>query len=117
MEKINEIVIISGKGGTGKTTIALSLVPLLEDIVIADCDVDAPDMDIVLSRGKESSEDFFGNKKAHINEKMCIKCGKCLSLCKFNAISEKIIVKQNRCEGCGVCGNNLSCISNRDEKK
>ena len=103
MDKINEIVIISGKGGTGKTTIALSLVPLLEDVVTADCDVDAPDMDIILSRGKESCEDFFGNKKAHINEEKCIKCGKCLSLCKFSAISEKLSVKQNRCEGCGVC--------------
>ena len=103
MDKINEIVIISGKGGTGKTTIALSLVPLLEDVVTADCDVDAPDMDIILSRGKESCEDFCGNKKAYINEEKCIKCGKCLSSCKFNAISEKLAVKQNRCEGCGVC--------------
>ena len=103
MDKINEIVIISGKGGTGKTTIALSLVPFLEDVVTADCDVDAPDMDIILSRGKESCEDFLGNKNAYINEEKCIKCRKCLSSCKFNAISEKLAVKQNRCEGCGLC--------------
>lgn len=103
MDKINEIVIISGKGGTGKTTIALSIVPFLENIVIADCDVDAPDMDIILSRGKESSEDFYGNKKAYINEEKCTKCEKCLMKCKFNAISKNLKIKQNRCEGCGVC--------------
>jgi MinD superfamily P-loop ATPase len=100
---INEIVVISGKGGTGKTTLVASLVPFLDNLVIADCDVDAPDLNILFGNSIKSSEDFVGLKRAVINEKKCIKCGLCTTKCKFNAITREIKVNSSKCEGCGVC--------------
>lgn len=100
---INEIIVISGKGGTGKTTLTASLIPYLEDLVIADCDVDAPDLNILLDPKIRSIQKFVGLKKAIIDEKKCIKCGLCKRHCKFFAISKNIILSQSKCEGCGVC--------------
>ncbi len=100
---INEIVVISGKGGTGKTTLVASLVPFIEDLVIADCDVDAPDLNILFGNSIKISENFVGLKRAVINEDKCIKCGLCHSKCKFNAITQEIKVSSSKCEGCGVC--------------
>jgi MinD superfamily P-loop ATPase len=100
---INEIVVISGKGGTGKTTLVASLVPFLDDLVIADCDVDAPDLNILFGNSIKNSENFIGLKRAVINEKKCIKCGLCTAKCKFNAITREIKVNSSKCEGCGVC--------------
>jgi len=100
---INEIVVISGKGGTGKTTLVASLVPFLENPVIADCDVDAPDLNILFGETIRESKDFVGLKRAVINEDLCTKCGLCHQKCKFNAISEDIKVSFSKCEGCSVC--------------
>lgn len=100
---INEIVVISGKGGTGKTTLVSSMVPFLNDLVIADCDVDAPDLNILFGNEIKEEEDFIGLQRAVINEDICINCGKCHQKCKFNAISEDIIIDTIKCEGCGVC--------------
>jgi MinD superfamily P-loop ATPase len=100
---IKEIVVISGKGGTGKTTLVASLVPFIEDLVIADCDVDAPDLNILFGNTIKSSEDFVGLKRAVIDEDKCIKCGLCHTKCKFSAITEDIKVNFSKCEGCGVC--------------
>lgn len=100
---INEIVVISGKGGTGKTTLVASLVPFLDNPVIADCDVDAPDLNILFGEKIQSSKDFVGLKRAVINEDICIKCGLCHQKCKFNAISEDIKVNWSKCEGCSLC--------------
>jgi len=100
---INEIVVISGKGGTGKTTLTASLIPYLEDLVIADCDVDAPDLNILLEPTIKSVHKFIGLKKASINKEKCIQCGLCNRHCKFSAISEEIILNTTKCEGCGVC--------------
>ena len=100
---INEIIIISGKGGTGKTTLAASLIPYLEDLIIADCDVDAPDLNILLDPKIISTHKFIGLKKATIDKTKCIKCGLCEIHCKFSAISKEIILSQSKCEGCGVC--------------
>jgi MinD superfamily P-loop ATPase len=100
---INEIVVISGKGGTGKTTLTASLIPYLEDIIIADCDVDAPDLNILLDPKIKSTHRFVGLKKAIIDQEKCIKCGLCEKHCKFSAISKDIILAQSKCEGCGVC--------------
>ncbi|MFK4785713.1 ATP-binding protein [Fusobacterium sp. MFO224] len=100
---INEIVVISGKGGTGKTTLTSCLVPYIENIVIADCDVDAPDLDILFNSKIEKTENFSGLDRAHLNEDKCIKCGKCYEVCKFGAITKDIQFKEIKCEGCSVC--------------
>ena len=100
---INEIVVISGKGGTGKTTLTASLIPYLEELTIADCDVDAPDLDILLDPKLKSAMKFVGLKKAAIDSKRCIQCGLCQRHCKFSAISKDIILNPSKCEGCGVC--------------
>jgi MinD superfamily P-loop ATPase len=100
---INEIVVISGKGGTGKTTLVSSMIPFLRDLVIADCDVDAPDLNILFGDDIKAEKDFVGLQRAVINKDICIACGECHKKCKFNAIDEDIIVDTIKCEGCGVC--------------
>lgn len=101
--KIAEIVVISGKGGTGKTTLTSSLIPYLNDVVIADCDVDAPDLDILISPKVIEKEDFFGMEKAEIDYNLCVKCGVCKNSCKFLAIDNEISINTTKCEGCSVC--------------
>ncbi|WP_027128572.1 ATP-binding protein [Fusobacterium perfoetens] len=96
--KFNEIVVISGKGGTGKTTVTSSLIPYFEDVVIGDCDVDAPNLKILFSPKDIEIKEFFGMKKAKRNMKVCNNCGLCFKYCKFNAIDNL-----TKCEGCGVC--------------
>ncbi len=103
MQKINEVVVISGKGGTGKTSMVASLVPFIKDVVIADCDVDAPDLNILFGEKIDHSYNFIGTKKAIIDENLCIRCQKCVGSCNFKAISQKLIVETLKCEGCGVC--------------
>lgn len=100
---INEIVVISGKGGTGKTTLTASLIPYFEDTVIADCDVDAPDLNILFETKEKSQKSFIGLQKAFLDKSKCIICKKCYELCKFNAISYKIEISSGKCEGCGLC--------------
>lgn len=103
MSKFNEVVIISGKGGTGKTSIVASVVPFIDDLVIADCDVDAPDLNILFGEKVKESIEFVGTKKARIDKDLCNECGKCIDFCKFNAISDDFVVNHFKCEGCGVC--------------
>jgi MinD superfamily P-loop ATPase len=105
MGKIEEIVVISGKGGTGKTTLTASLVSYWakENMVIADCDVDAPDLDILFHKKIDHVEDFIGLQKAYVDVEKCIKCGKCAEKCKFDAITEDIEFLEHKCEGCGLC--------------
>lgn len=100
---INEVVVISGKGGTGKTTITACLVPYIKDIVIADCDVDAPDLDILFNSEIEKIENFSGLDRAQVDRSKCIKCGKCYEVCKFGAITKNIQFNNIKCEGCSVC--------------
>lgn len=100
---INEVVVISGKGGTGKTTITACLVPYIKDIVIADCDVDAPDLDILFNSEIEKIENFSGLNRAQLDRSKCIKCGKCYEVCKFGAITKNIQFNNIKCEGCSVC--------------
>lgn len=97
-----ELVILSGKGGTGKTTIATALSELAKDVVRVDCDVDASNL-YLFYKGKDiKKEDFYGEKKAIIDYTLCIKCGKCESYCKFDAI-ENCNINPYKCEGCGAC--------------
>jgi MinD superfamily P-loop ATPase len=100
---IQEIAVISGKGGTGKTTLLLSMLPYFDDVVIADCDVDAPDVKILLGQDIIHKEPFIGFQRPEIDEEKCIKCGLCYAHCRFHAISDDITIKNGSCEGCGVC--------------
>lgn len=100
---IKEIAVISGKGGTGKTTIVLSLIPYFDDVVISDCDVDAPDLKVILNDNYTSKTPFVGLQRPVIDYNKCTKCGLCHHSCNFNAISPSIIVDPNLCEGCNVC--------------
>jgi MinD superfamily P-loop ATPase len=106
--KIQELVIISGKGGTGKTSITASFAVLAGSPVLADCDVDAADLHLILAPSIRERYDFFSGNEAVIRPAECIRCGKCLELCRFNAImagneGESYAVDPVACEGCGVC--------------
>jgi MinD superfamily P-loop ATPase len=100
---VKEIAIISGKGGTGKTSLTASIIPFLENVVIADCDVDAPDLNILFDSTLLKTEDFYGFQRPVIDYDKCIDCGLCYKSCNFNAITEDIKIKDGKCEGCKVC--------------
>jgi MinD superfamily P-loop ATPase len=109
---VKEITVISGKGGTGKTSIVASFAALARNAVLADCDVDAADLHLVLEPKILEQHEFSGGKKAEIINGKCGNCGDCLSLCRFSAITKKsnnLTQKDNytinpiACEGCGVC--------------
>jgi len=104
---MKEIVIISGKGGTGKTSLTASYAYLGgPDIVVADCDVDAADMHLLMQPDFARGEDFYSGELAKIHPDNCTQCGKCAEICRFDAIS--VIdgihtVDPLSCEGCGYC--------------
>ncbi|MCK5824045.1 MAG: ATP-binding protein [Ichthyobacteriaceae bacterium] len=104
---MKEIVVISGKGGTGKTSITASFAVLAgDDVVVADCDVDAADMHILLQPENIKSEDFYSGELAVIDEDACIQCGKCFDVCRFDAvevINDVHTINELSCEGCGYC--------------
>ena len=104
---MKEVVIISGKGGTGKTSISASFAQLGgKDIVVADCDVDAADMHLLLNPDFAKAEDFFSGFNAVINQIDCDMCGKCFEVCRFEAIDVDLgeyYVNSLNCEGCGYC--------------
>lgn len=100
---MRQIAILSGKGGTGKTTLTAAFSVLTGKIVVADCDVDAPDLHMLLHPEIIKRNEFKGSKLAQIDQMKCIKCGLCREKCRFNAITENIEVDQYSCEGCGVC--------------
>lgn len=106
--KIQELVIISGKGGTGKTSIAASFAVLAGFPVIADCDVDAADMHLILAPSVRERHEFRCGNEAVIRPDDCTACGRCRDLCRFDAIAEvkgggSYVVDPVACEGCGVC--------------
>ena len=94
---------MSGKGGTGKTTITASFAVLAENAVVADCDVDAPDLHMLLHPSIIKTQEFSGSKLAVIDKTKCIECGLCREKCRFDAITENFEVEPLACEGCGVC--------------
>lgn len=100
---MKQIAFVSGKGGTGKSTLVSSLSILVKDKMLADCDVDAPNLHILLNGDVVKQEDYFGAKEAVINSSVCIKCGLCKRTCRFDAISEELEVLPIKCEGCGAC--------------
>ena len=103
---MKKLLILSGKGGTGKTTIASAFIKLSAARAYADCDVDAPNLHLITDQKSEPlTKDFFGMPKAIINQKLCIKCDKCRQNCRFDAVKFENIYEINpfACEGCGVC--------------
>lgn len=99
---MKQLAIVSGKGGTGKTTLSGSFAVLAEGAVIADCDVDAPDLHLLLKPQVREVRKFYGKHVAAIDESKCDACGKCAESCRFQAIAD-FRVDPLRCEGCGVC--------------
>lgn len=100
---MKELVIISGKGGTGKTSLAASFAYLAENKVLADCDVDAADLHILVHPEVQHEETFKGGVKACIDSSKCVECGLCRDACRFNAITEDFEISHFLCEGCAVC--------------
>jgi MinD superfamily P-loop ATPase len=100
---MKEIVIISGKGGTGKTSIIAAFASLVENKVLCDADVDAADLHLIMDPEIKERHDFESGHTAIIDQDKCIECGLCRELCRWNAISENFVVDSIECEGCGVC--------------
>jgi len=104
---MKEIVVISGKGGTGKTSITASFAYLASrNVIVADCDVDAANMHLLLKPDFAEVSDFYSGETAIINHKTCTNCGMCKDICRFDAISvvnEQHIIDQFACEGCAYC--------------
>jgi len=110
---VREIVVISGKGGTGKTSIVAAFAGLAENAVLADCDVDAADLHLILDPEVRERHDFSGGKLARVRSDDCIGCGRCAEVCRFGAVAlngvgndvvgKTYVVDPVACEGCGVC--------------
>ncbi len=110
---MKEIVVISGKGGTGKTSIVASFAALANNAVLADCDVDAADLHLLLDPDVKQTHDFSGGKLASIVAEKCIGCGRCREVCNFDAVlfngpgndivGKTYTIDPISCEGCGVC--------------
>ncbi len=100
---MKEVVILSGKGGTGKTCIAGCFAALASNKVMADADVDAANLHILLEPRIRARQSFRGGHSAVIDAETCVECGECLKLCRYDAISTEYVVDKVDCEGCGVC--------------
>lgn len=110
---MKELVVISGKGGTGKTSVVASFAALAENKVLVDCDVDAADLHLILDPQIVRREDFIGGRTATVIAENCVGCGKCAEVCRFDAVSwdgpaNDVVAKTYRidplaCEGCGLC--------------
>ncbi|MDP3386506.1 MAG: ATP-binding protein [Eubacteriales bacterium] len=103
---MKQLLVLSGKGGTGKTTIASAFIKLSDAKAYADCDVDAPNLHLVMSRSIEPKRtNYFGLPKAEINPELCVWCDLCRQNCRFDAIdvTDQYNIDFYACEGCGVC--------------
>ena len=100
---MKQLTIISGKGGTGKTTITAGFASIAKNAVFADCDVDAADLHLILDPKINETIEFSGMKLAAKDNEKCTECGECREHCRFGAIDEEYNIINERCEGCGVC--------------
>lgn len=104
---MKRLLILSGKGGTGKTTVSAAFIRLSQAKAVADCDVDAPNLHLVMEqKAVPRTVDFMGGDKAKVNPEQCSGCGSCESHCRFDAIQMtdgRAVVNEYACEGCGVC--------------
>lgn len=99
---MKEVVVLSGKGGTGKTSIVGSLAALSKRKVLADCDVDAADLYLLIKHSVKQESEFWSGQVAFIDTDKCTECGQCQELCRFNAVRD-FKVDPVSCEGCGFC--------------
>jgi MinD superfamily P-loop ATPase len=106
-QRPQEIVVISGKGGTGKTSLAACFAQLATEAAVSDCDVDAADLHLILDPTVLEEGDFVGGIAVNIDQAKCSRCGTCKAQCRFKAIELKedgsYLINSNSCEGCGVC--------------
>jgi MinD superfamily P-loop ATPase len=100
---MKELVVISGKGGTGKTSLMAAFASLATNKVLCDADVDAADLHLIMDPAIIKRTDFQSGYTADIHKDKCTECGLCLDLCRFEAISDNFEVNPIDCEGCGVC--------------
>ena len=101
---IKQLTVISGKGGTGKSSIIASIAYLLKDrALLADADVDAADLYIIFPPLKSETEEYKGLKKAVIDFEKCTKCNICQESCRFHAIDSNLLIDSFKCEGCALC--------------
>jgi MinD superfamily P-loop ATPase len=104
---MKQLVIISGKGGTGKTIISAAIATLAQNKVMADCDVDAANLYLLLQPEIQETQPFTGGEKALIDVEKCTRCRECVDVCRFDAIAvkenEEVFIDPISCEGCGVC--------------
>lgn len=101
--KMKQIVIISGKGGTGKTVITGAFAALAKNKVMADCDVDAADLHLLLQPKIIERHEFKSGLSASIDKAICTQCRKCIQACRFGAISKSFVIDHVSCEGCAFC--------------
>ncbi|KXB01133.1 (4Fe-4S)-binding protein [candidate division MSBL1 archaeon SCGC-AAA261D19] len=111
---MRQLTVISGKGGTGKTTITAAFASMAKNAVFADCDCDAPDLQLILKPKVVGKEEYIGSAVA-IKKTNCSKCGKCREVCRFGAIDNEIKIIKAKCEGCGACA--FVCPENAIEMK
>ncbi len=100
---MKEIVVISGKGGTGKTSLTAAFASLAGENIVCEADVDAADLHLLLHPVVEKEEIFYAGFLAEIDSGLCSSCGECVTNCQFSAISDSFQVDTLKCEGCGVC--------------
>jgi MinD superfamily P-loop ATPase len=100
---MKQIVIISGKGGTGKTIVTGSLAALAKNKVMVDCDVDAADLHLLLHPMVKERHEFRSGQTAAIDQSLCKKCGKCIEVCRFKAVKTDYTIEPFSCEGCALC--------------
>ncbi|MBU4252383.1 MAG: P-loop NTPase [Candidatus Omnitrophica bacterium] len=100
---MKQIAVISGKGGTGKTVVTGSFAALAKNKVMVDCDVDAADLHLLLHPEVKERHEFRSGQTAVIDKKLCKKCGKCASVCRFGAIKSDYTIERFSCEGCALC--------------
>ncbi|GAH59822.1 unnamed protein product, partial [marine sediment metagenome] len=99
---MKEVVVLSGKGGTGKTSIAASFAALAQSKVLVDCDVDAADLHLLLEPQIKEENEFWSGQVASIDKERCTECGLCQEVCRFGAIKD-YVVDEISCEGCELC--------------
>jgi MinD superfamily P-loop ATPase len=100
---MKQLTVISGKGGTGKTSLAAAFASLAHDLILADCDVDAADLHLVIEPTIKESREFHGLEIAVRDASLCIDCGECHDNCRFDAVNERNEIISESCEGCAVC--------------